>query len=98
MPATRDPSMARNRVRSPLLIAAIALLTVPSWSPSHAEERHGSCEQQGEILAIYDCQTGLVLWSRGPSKTPPPRLLSDRELCQLVVGSEQSPESAGRCL
>lgn len=98
MSATRDSGMARNWVRPTLLITATAMLAVPSWSPSHAEERHGSCEQQGEILAIYDCQTGLVLWSRGPSKTPPPRLLSDRELCQLVVGSEQSPESAGRCL
>ena len=98
MSATRDPGMARNWVRATLLTATTAMLAINPLSASQAEERRGSCEQQGEILAIYDCQTGLVLWSRGPSKALPPRLLSDRELCQLVVGSEQSKEKIGQCL
>lgn len=98
MSATQDGNTARHWTRSTVLISASAALAICTCSPSRAEERRSMCEQQGETLAIYDCQTGLVLWSRRPSEPMPPMDLSDRQLCRLVVGPAELSEDAGRCL
>lgn len=98
MLAIRWGCIARSRARSTLLVSTTATLAICCWSPSRAEERRDTCEYEGETLAIYDCQTGLVLWSRQASKPTPPIVLFDRELCRLVIGPIQPSPEAGRCL
>ena len=98
MSATHAGSLARNRMRSIALIGATATLAICSCTLSRAEERRETCEQRGETLAIYDCQTGLVLWSRQSSESMPPMVLSDRELCRLVADPPQAPQDAGASL
>lgn len=57
----------------PIRVAGLAVaLSVSSWSPSRWQEQQGTCGGAGETVAIYDCQTGLVLWSREqPEQIPP---------------------------
>ena len=98
MSATHARGIAQNRMRSTVLISATATLAICSCDPSRAEERRETCGPQRETLAIYDCQTGLVLWSRGSSEPMPPMVLSDRKLCRLVISPTQSSQDAGQCL
>ena len=76
------------------LAAALCLSSLPV----HGQERREACEQQGETVVVYDCQTGLVLWSKAFSKTDPPGPASDRELCRLVVGTKPLLKAAEQCL
>ena len=98
MSGTHARSIARNRLRWTVLVSATATLAICSCTLSRAEERRETCEQPGETLAIYDCQTGLVLWSRGTSEPMPPMVLSDREICRLVLDPRQPSQDAGQCL
>lgn len=97
MMAERNAGRARTWTRSIMLGSVAVVLSICSWSPSPGQERRGTCEEQGETLAIYDCQTGLVLWSRRQSGQTPPMVPSDRELCRLVVGPTKAQEGTGQC-
>ncbi len=98
MSATHEESEARNWMRSTALISVSVTLAICSCLPLKADGRGYMCEREGEILAIYDCQTGLVLWSRRSTEPMPPMGPPDKELCRLVVGPLQPMQDAGQCL
>ena len=75
----------------------ILMLLVCSWSTAHEQERHGDCEDPYEVIAIYDCKTGLVLWSKGSPGSASDKI-SERELCRLVAGPNSPQHVAGQCL
>lgn len=88
---------ARNWKTLIVLSGAIIALSICFCSPSRAQEPRVSCEE-GETLVIYDCQTGLVLWSRRQSGQTPPIVPPSGELCRLVASPTQPLEIEGRCL
>lgn len=77
--------------------SAVVTLVLSSWAPCRGEERRGACDGQGQIEAIYDCQTGLVLWSRRPPGQPLPVVQPNRELCRLVVGDIRPTQGVEQC-
>lgn len=88
-----------GKARTWIVPSGVAVtLLMGCWSPSRSAERHDTCEEQGEIVAIYDCQSGLVLWSRQPPGQTLPTLSSGRQLCRLMSGQGRSPAADERCL
>lgn len=98
MKATLMTDSAGPWIRLIMVFGVAIPLTICWWSPSRGQERHGACEEQGETIVVYDCRTGLVLWSRGHSKELAPIVTSERELCRLVVGRKSSALTEGQCL
>jgi hypothetical protein len=76
---------------------AAVTLCMGCWSPSRGAEGRDTCKEQGEIVAIYDCQSGLVLWSRQPPGQTLPTMPPGRQLCRLTSGQGRSPADE-RCL
>lgn len=87
-----------SRIRWLVVTGVAATLSVCAWSPTRGQEQPGTCEDAGETLAVYDCQTGLVLWSREQSGPMPSLVTSDRELCRLVIGPKLPSRAVGQCL
>lgn len=79
-------------------IGVVASLCIDCRTPSLGDERRDTCEEQGEIVAIYDCQSGLVLWSKQPPGQTLPALPSSRQLCRLWSGQNRAPAADERCL
>lgn len=96
--AKRDEGKTRKWTRLNVLSSFAIMLTICSWSPSRGQERHGTCEEEGETLAIYDCQTRLVLWARRQPGQIPPMVPPEGELCRLVAPSTQPMQASGQCL
>ena len=95
MSATRDRGIARNRARSAVMVRATATLALCFYSSSKTEEQRDMCEHEGETLAIHDCEIRLFLWARRQAEPMPPLVLSDRQLCRLVVSLTRSSQTAG---
>ena len=94
----QDPERPRRRSRSIVRTSMAFTLSICACWPSRGQERRGTCGEEGETLAIYDCNTGLVLWSRRQPGQRPPVAPPDSHLCRLVVGPSQPVEAAEKCL
>lgn len=79
-------------------IGVVASLCIDCRTPSLGDERSDTCEEQGGIVAMYDCQSGLVLWSRQPPGQTLPTVPSSRQLCRLMNGQRCAPAADERCL
>ena len=94
MMLTRKTGKARTWI---VPSSAVVTLVLGYWAPCRGEERRGSCDGQDEIVAIYDCQTGLVLWSRRPPGQPLPMVRPHQEFCRLVIGEPHPTQSIEQC-
>lgn len=98
MSTVSERGEARKWTTLIVLSGVVVTLSIFSCSPSRGKEPRGTCEEEGETLVIYNCQTGLVLWSRRQSGQIPPMVPPDGELCRLVFGPTQPLQAAGKCL
>ena len=98
MSIASDTGEARKWETWIVLSGAVVALSVCFCSPSLGQESRGPCEEEGETLVIYDCQTGLVLWSRRQPGQTPPIMPPSGEQCRLVAGPTQPLQVAGKCL
>ncbi len=84
---------------SPTIARAIAtgLTLYLGTTPSRGDAGR-SCDARTDILVIYECESGLVLWSRRTETEQPPVIASDKELCHFVRPSEPNRSDRDACL
>ena len=98
MRQVNDPVDRKTSQHHVLRLTLTFIVCVLSRSPSVGEIMVSDCDDQGEVVAVYECQSGLVLWLRSTLGLSASMVQSDKALCRLVIRSEHPTHAEGRCL